>query len=250
MVYVCLGALKQGFRACGREFLGLDGYFMSGLWPGQILTVVGVDANNRIYLVAYVIVDAESKASWCWFLNLIREDLGIEANFNYTFISDRQKEELTKIPCKHDVATIYNMSKNSVGVGIPEQWVHVAYRLETWAHVYSFKVNPCIGKDMWPVVESKTVIIPPLYKPLICKPPKKRKKSNDEIASQSALSCKLSRKGNSVSYDKCGNVGHKMKGYKGQGGGFSQAGERKVSGQAAGVKKVFGEAAGETNVSG
>ncbi|GKE33560.1 mutator type transposase [Tanacetum coccineum] len=85
------GALKQGFRACGREILGLDGCFMSGPWPGQILTVVRVKANNRIYLVAYVIVEAESKASWCWFLNLLGEDLGIEANFNYTFISDRQK---------------------------------------------------------------------------------------------------------------------------------------------------------------
>ncbi|GKE17705.1 hypothetical protein Tco_1425282 [Tanacetum coccineum] len=52
-VYVCLGALKQGFRACGREILGLDECFMSGLWPGQILTAVGVDANNRIYPVAY-----------------------------------------------------------------------------------------------------------------------------------------------------------------------------------------------------
>ncbi|GJS04793.1 mutator type transposase [Tanacetum coccineum] len=91
-VYVCLGALKQGFRACGREILGLDGCFMSGPWPGQILTAVGVDANNGIYPVAYAIVEAESKASWCWFLNLLGEDLGIEANFNYTFISDRQKK--------------------------------------------------------------------------------------------------------------------------------------------------------------
>ncbi|GJT45450.1 mutator type transposase [Tanacetum coccineum] len=305
-VYVCLGALKQGFRACGREILGLDGCFMSGPWPGQILTAVGVDANNGIYPVAYAIVEAESKASWCWFLNLLGEDLGIEANFNYTFISDRQKGliqaiasvfpsaehrycvrhihenmksqfkggvykemlwnaakatsegefkkkmgelksfnsdaydwlmkipleqwsrahfsviaktagpltpsvtkmfdaikkrllsimkwELTGILCKHVVVAIYNMSKNSMGVGIPEQWVHAAYRLETWAHVYTFKVNPCNGRDMWPVVESRTIIIPHLYKPLIGRPPKKRKKSNDEIASQSASSCKLSRK--------------------------------------------------------
>ncbi|GKC61591.1 hypothetical protein Tco_1089189 [Tanacetum coccineum] len=63
-VYVCLGALKQGFRACGREILGLDGCFMSGPWPGQILTTVGVDANNGIYPVAYAIVEAKSKAYW------------------------------------------------------------------------------------------------------------------------------------------------------------------------------------------
>nr|GEW30006.1 transposase, mutator type [Tanacetum cinerariifolium] len=34
-VYVCLGALKQGFRDCGREILGLDRCFMSGPWPGK-----------------------------------------------------------------------------------------------------------------------------------------------------------------------------------------------------------------------
>ncbi|GJW43794.1 hypothetical protein Tco_0072593 [Tanacetum coccineum] len=60
-------------------------------WPGQILTAVGVDANNGIYPVAYAIVEAFGKASWYWFLNLLRENLGIEANFNYTFISNRQK---------------------------------------------------------------------------------------------------------------------------------------------------------------
>ncbi|GKB11392.1 hypothetical protein Tco_0845315 [Tanacetum coccineum] len=64
-VYVCLGALKQGFRACRMEILGLDGCFMSGPWPGQILTTVRVDANNGIYLVAYAIVEVESKTSWC-----------------------------------------------------------------------------------------------------------------------------------------------------------------------------------------
>ncbi|GJZ54424.1 hypothetical protein Tco_0609309 [Tanacetum coccineum] len=150
------------------------------------------------------------------------------------------KWELTGIPCKHDVAAIYNMSKNSVGVGIPEQWVHAAYRLETWAHVYSFKVNPCNGRDMRPVVESRTVIIPPLYKPQFGRPPKKRKKSNDEIASQSASSGKLSRKGKSVSCGKYGNVGHNRKGCMGQGSGSSQVGARKVSGQAAGATNVSG----------
>nr|GEW94732.1 hypothetical protein [Tanacetum cinerariifolium] len=132
-----------------------------------------------------------------------------------------RKWELTGIPCKHVVAAIYNMSKNLVGVGIPEQWVYAAYRLETWAH-----------------------------KPLIGRPPKKRKKSNDEIASQSASSGKLSRKGKSVIYGKCGNVGHNRKGCRVQSGGSSQVGARKVSGQAAGSRKVSGQAAGARNVSG
>ncbi|GJU68601.1 hypothetical protein Tco_1254860 [Tanacetum coccineum] len=294
---------------------------LEGPWPGQILTAVLVDANKEIYLVAYAIVEAESKAYWCWFLNLtcgriwhIHENMKSQFKggvykemlwnaakatsegefkkkmgrakcdllinnicevFNRQLVDGRDqpiitcleyireylmkkivvvqkviaktvgpltpfvtkmKWELTGIPCKHVVAAIYNMSENLMGVGIPEQWVHAAYRLETRAHVYSFKVNPCNGRDIWPVVESRTVIILPLYKPQIGRPPKKRKKSNDKIAS------------------------HNRKGCRGQGGGSSQAGVRKVSseaagativsGQAAGARKVFSQAAGATNVSG
>nr|GEX95694.1 hypothetical protein [Tanacetum cinerariifolium] len=103
---------------------------------------------------------------------------------------------------------------------------------------------------MWLVVESRKVIIPPLYKPLIGTPPKKRKKSNDEITSQNASSGKLSRKGKSVSCVKCVNVGHNIKGCRVQGGGSSQAGARKVSSQAAGSKKVSSQAAGSRKVSG
>ncbi|GKE98031.1 mutator type transposase [Tanacetum coccineum] len=161
-----------------------------------------------------------------------------------------RKWDLTGIPCKHVVAAIYNMYENSVGGGMPVQWVHAAYRLETWAHVYSFKVDPCNERDMWPVVESRTVIIPSLYKPPIGRTPKKRKKSNDEITSQSASSDKLSRKGKSVGYGKCSNVGHNRKGYRGQGGSSSQAGARKVSGQAAGATNLSGQAAGARKVSG
>nr|GEZ41771.1 hypothetical protein [Tanacetum cinerariifolium] len=162
--------------------------------------------------------------------------------------------ELTRIPCKHIVATIYKMSENSMGVAIPEQWGHDAYRLETWAHIYSFKVNPCNKREMWPVVESRTVIIPPLYKPQVDRPPKKRKKSYDEIASQTDSSNKLSRKGKSIKYGKCGNVGHNRKGCRGQGGvsqagGSSQAGARKVFGQAAGARKASSQSGGSSQPS-
>ncbi|GJX97270.1 hypothetical protein Tco_0353068 [Tanacetum coccineum] len=52
-IYVCLGALKRGFKEGGRELLGLDGTFMRGQYPGQMLTNVGVDANNGIYPVPW-----------------------------------------------------------------------------------------------------------------------------------------------------------------------------------------------------
>ncbi|GJU41059.1 mutator type transposase [Tanacetum coccineum] len=196
--------------------------------PCQILTAVRIDANNGIYPVAYAIVEAESKASWCWFLNLLREDLGIETNFNYTFIFDRQKGLIQAIATK---ATSEGEFKKKMGElksfnSDAYDWL-MKIPLEQWSKAYF------LGRAK--LVESRTVIIPPLYKPPIGRPPKKRKKSNDEIASQSASSGKLSRKGKSVMV----NVAMWV-----------------ITGKAAGVKVVvlvklvFGQAVSAINVSG
>ncbi|XP_022032807.1 uncharacterized protein LOC110933916 [Helianthus annuus] len=90
-IYVCLGAMRAGFKLIGRPILGVDGCFLKGPFPGQILTAVGVDGNNGIYPVAYAVVEAETTASWTWFLKCLGGDLDLESNNNFTFISDRQK---------------------------------------------------------------------------------------------------------------------------------------------------------------
>ncbi|GJX44054.1 heat stress transcription factor B-4-like protein [Tanacetum coccineum] len=90
-IYVCLGALKSGFKACRRDLLGLDGAFMKGPFPGQVLVAVGLDSNNGIYPLAYALVEAESKSSWYWFLQCLGDDIDLHPNSNFTFISDRQK---------------------------------------------------------------------------------------------------------------------------------------------------------------
>ncbi|XP_076924239.1 uncharacterized protein LOC143586619 [Bidens hawaiensis] len=90
-IYVCYAALVKGFKLLGRELLGLDGCFMKGKYPGQILTAVGTDDNNCLYHVAFAIVEAECTDSWKWFLDLLGDDLDLPHDANFTFISDRQK---------------------------------------------------------------------------------------------------------------------------------------------------------------
>jgi hypothetical protein len=70
--------------------LGFDGTFMKGAFPGQILTVVGLDSNNGIYPLAYAVVEAETFQSWTWFLELLGEDLNLGPRSNFTFISDKR----------------------------------------------------------------------------------------------------------------------------------------------------------------
>ncbi|GJU49428.1 zinc finger MYM-type protein 1-like protein [Tanacetum coccineum] len=60
------GALKLAFKTCRRDLLGLDGAFIKGPFPDQVLSDVELDSNNGIYPLAYALVKAESKSSWCW----------------------------------------------------------------------------------------------------------------------------------------------------------------------------------------
>ena len=76
-IYICLGPLKRGFKECGRDLLGLDGAFMKGPYPGQLLTAVGLDSNNGIYPMAYAIVEKETTNSWTWFLECLGDDLDL-----------------------------------------------------------------------------------------------------------------------------------------------------------------------------
>ncbi|GJZ71931.1 mutator type transposase [Tanacetum coccineum] len=380
-IYVCLGALKKGFREGGRELLGLDGAFMRGQYPGQMLTAVGVDANNGIYPVAYGIVESENQYSWTWFLKCLGDDFDLYSNSNFTFITDRQKGllpaleklfphaehrycvrhiyenmnltwkgseykemlwkcasstttvmfeknmqelkdfnkkayewlkqipaehwsrayfsgrahcdllinnicevfnrqlleardspiitalehvreylmkrivvvqkiiekcdgpltpavarvfdiikeassecivdwngadqyqvkgylqeqyvvnlnqrtcscrkwEISGIPCKHAIAAIHDMADNGNDVGIPEDWVHDSYKLATWKAVYSHKVNPVNGRELWSKFDCPTTLLPPKTSyPQIGMTTKKERKNLCHAAGHNKRSC-------------------------------------------------------------
>ncbi|CAK8544536.1 unnamed protein product [Lathyrus sativus] len=90
-IYVCLEACKAAFATTCRLLIGLDPYFLKGDFGGQLIGDVGKDGNNKIYPIAYAVVEAETKDSWKWFLNLLLEDLQSIQDNKYGFISDQQK---------------------------------------------------------------------------------------------------------------------------------------------------------------
>lgn len=57
-IYVCLGALKEGFKACQRQLLGIDVFPIDGHLNSQLLTAVGIDNNNGIYPLAYAFAES------------------------------------------------------------------------------------------------------------------------------------------------------------------------------------------------
>nr|GEY47714.1 hypothetical protein [Tanacetum cinerariifolium] len=65
-IYVCIGALKRGFKEGLRDLLGLDGCYIKGQYHGQLLTAIGIDESHGIYPLAYAIVETENTSFWSW----------------------------------------------------------------------------------------------------------------------------------------------------------------------------------------
>ncbi|KAI3512708.1 hypothetical protein L1887_20026 [Cichorium endivia] len=130
-IYVCLGPLKKGFKAGIRDLLGLDGAFMKGPFPGQVLAAVGLDSNNGIYPLAYAIVESENTASWKWFLENLGEDLDLQSNSNFTFITDRQKGVMPAIaqlfPCAEHRYCLRHIHDN-----MKKTWKQNEYKEYLW----------------------------------------------------------------------------------------------------------------------
>ncbi|XP_028944722.2 uncharacterized protein [Malus domestica] len=90
-LYICFAALKKGFQEGCRSIVGFDGCHIKGPHPGQILSTVGVDANNGMFPIAFAVVEVENRETWTWFLEIFFEDMGIENGNAWTFITDKQK---------------------------------------------------------------------------------------------------------------------------------------------------------------
>ncbi|KAK9938089.1 hypothetical protein M0R45_014848 [Rubus argutus] len=55
-MYICYAALREGFLLGCRHVIGLDGCFLKGPYKDQILSVVGIDANNGMFPIAFAII--------------------------------------------------------------------------------------------------------------------------------------------------------------------------------------------------
>jgi hypothetical protein len=90
-LYVSLDACKRGFLAGCRPLICLDGCHLKTKYGGIMLTAIGIDPNDCIYPIAFAVVEVESLLSWKWFLQTLKEDLGIEITFPWTIMTNKQK---------------------------------------------------------------------------------------------------------------------------------------------------------------
>ncbi|KAK8557197.1 hypothetical protein V6N13_013473 [Hibiscus sabdariffa] len=83
--------MKDDFKVGCRPIIGLDGCHMKGYYQGHLLAVVGIDADDSIYPIAFAVVESENQSSWNWFLEILDNDLEINNSNSSTFMTNRQK---------------------------------------------------------------------------------------------------------------------------------------------------------------
>ena len=85
-IHICLEGCKKGFLVGCKPIIGLDACHLKTKTSGQLMCVVGIDPNDEYFPFAYAVVEAETKDSWTWFLNLLPAAIG--DGKTWVFISD------------------------------------------------------------------------------------------------------------------------------------------------------------------
>ncbi|KAK8628406.1 hypothetical protein V6N13_064113 [Hibiscus sabdariffa] len=58
-LYICMQAMKDGFKAGCKPFICMGGCHLKGHYKGHLLAAVGLDADDCLYPLAFAIVDSE-----------------------------------------------------------------------------------------------------------------------------------------------------------------------------------------------
>ncbi|KAF3647913.1 SNF1-related protein kinase regulatory subunit beta-3 [Capsicum annuum] len=90
-MYVSFEALKRGWISGLRPFIGLDGTFLKGKFKGILLVALGQNSMKHFYPLAWAVIDRETARTWKWFIDLLRNSLGLADGEGLTLMSDMQK---------------------------------------------------------------------------------------------------------------------------------------------------------------
>ncbi|KAK1431716.1 hypothetical protein QVD17_08284 [Tagetes erecta] len=128
-----------------------------------------------------------------------------------------RKWDLTGMPCKHDVAMIWNMSKNDMRVGIPEKWVDEVYWLETCKKAYMCTLDPINGPDLRHPSSCPTRLLVPKHHKKIGRPKNMRKRIVEEAQERFAKGGKMTKLGHPSTCGICGDPSHNRRRCTGHG---------------------------------
>lgn len=89
--YVCFDIIKRSWKNTCRPLIGVDGTFLKSTLKGQLLAAIGRDACNKMYPIAWAVVQEENEKNWLWFIKMVKSDLDLKDGDGFIITSDRQK---------------------------------------------------------------------------------------------------------------------------------------------------------------
>ena len=82
------GPCIDEFKYC-KPVISIDETHLYGKYQGKLLVTIATDANNKVFPLAFAVVDYESGSSWGWFLQCLRDTIGhVIPNKGICIISD------------------------------------------------------------------------------------------------------------------------------------------------------------------
>ncbi|XP_023762712.2 uncharacterized protein LOC111911153 [Lactuca sativa] len=135
-MYVCFKGVKDGWIVACRRVIGVDGCFLKGICRAQLLVAMSRDANNNIFLIAWVVVEVENKETWKWFLDLLLDDIEMGIGHGLTLISDQHKGLIETV--KERVPTAeHRQCARHIYANFKKRFKGEQYRKLFWAAVAS-----------------------------------------------------------------------------------------------------------------
>ena len=90
-VYWAFAPCITAFQYC-RPMISIDGTHLYGKYKGVLMIAMATDANQKVFPIAFVVVDKESRPSWGWFLECLRTLIEhVIPNEGICIISDQHK---------------------------------------------------------------------------------------------------------------------------------------------------------------
>nr|XP_033510295.1 uncharacterized protein LOC117275049 [Nicotiana tomentosiformis] len=89
--YVCFDEMKKGWLEACRRIIGFDGCFLKGACKGELLVAVGKNGNQQIFPIACAVMDQETKHSWSFFINYLKDDLHLGTGEGLAVMADMKR---------------------------------------------------------------------------------------------------------------------------------------------------------------
>ncbi|GJX83932.1 hypothetical protein Tco_0333413 [Tanacetum coccineum] len=243
-IYVCLGALKLGFRACRRDLLGLDGMMWQAykdlLWRAASAT------NVRDFEKCMLEIKTMNPKAHEW-LNKIPAEHWARSHFS---VGGRDKPVITLLEyireyCMKRIVNVQCVIDKCTG-SLTLTATRIIESIKKEAHLMK---EIGIEKDSltkyWEKSTCPTTLLPPKHHVQVGRPRKKRKRSKHEDE-PFVKDGKLSRKGRTITCQSCGNTRHNKATCKGQGrkastGGNNAEANGSASRKAQQIKPAVGQ---------